>query len=325
MSGLITNARPRVAIVIPAYNEEQTIAAVINDFHRARPDARIVVVDNNSKDATSKYTKEAFSALGISGVLIHEKRQGKANAIRRAFHEIEADCYVMVDADSTYSASSLEALLAPVLRGEADMVVGDRHAQGDYAKENNRPFHDFGNKLVRKLINYIFSAELNDILSGYRVFSRRFVKSYPILIRGFELETDLTLHALDKRLAIVELPTPYADRPAGSQSKLNTFRDGMRVIYTIFHIMRHNRPLSFFSGLSAFTAVVGLVAGMPAILDYLNHSHVYHIPLAILASALELVALLLLTTGLILDSIARFHRIDFELRLLSWTKSIDRE
>lgn len=306
----------RIAVVLPAYNEAQTIAAVIEDFYKACPEAEIVVVDNNSKDDTAALATAALTRLGANGRVLSERVQGKANAIRRAFHTVDADVYVMADADCTYKGADLARLMAPVLCGEADMVVDDRHAAGDYAKENKRPLHGFGNSLVRNIINGVFRANLGDILSGYRVFSRRFVKTYPILVRGFELETDLTLHALDKRLAIVELPITYADRPAGSVSKLNTLRDGVRVLNTVVHIMRHNRPLMFFGALAAVCAGLGIIAGIPAILDYIRFSYVYHLPLAVLASSLELVALLLLVAGLILDSISRFHRIEFELRLL---------
>lgn len=307
-----------LAIILPAYNEEATIAAVIEDFYRKRPDAFIVVVDNNSRDNTNALARQTLQALGARGIVLLERKQGKANAVRRAFRDIDAEIYVMADADNTYRASELDKLLAPVLAGEADMVVGDRHADGDYAKENKRPLHEFGNGLVRGIINTMFGTHLGDILSGYRVFSRRFVKTYPILVRGFELETDLTLHALDKNLTLVELPISYFDRPEGSVSKLNTVRDGMRVLYTIMHIVRHNRPLVFFGGLAAIMAVLGLLAGIPAILDYIRYDYVYHLPLAVLASTFELVALLLLVAGLILDSISRFHRVDFELRLLGW-------
>ena len=238
----------KTVIILPAYNEEQTIAATIEDFHRALPKAAVYVVNNRSTDATESIAREALSRLGCKGDVINERRPGKGNAVRRAFLEIDADIYVLADADLTYPAEQVHELIAPVINGEADMVVGDRHSAGHYAAENKRALHGFGNRLVRDLINRLFYANLADIMSGYRVFSRRFVKSYPILVEGFEIETDMTLHALDKRFRIVEIPINYRDRPAGSFSKLNTLRDGAKVINTITQILRYYRPLAFFGG-----------------------------------------------------------------------------
>lgn len=306
----------RIAVVLPAYNEEQTIVATIEDFHRAVPDAAIWVINNRSSDATEQRAIEAFSSLGCKGGVINERRPGKGNAVRRAFMDVDADLYVLADADSTYPASQVHELIAPLLTGEADMVVGDRHSAGDYAAENKRALHGFGNQLVRSLVNKLFNAGLVDIMSGYRAFHRRFVKSYPIVVEGFEIETDMTLHALDKRFRIVEVPVRYRDRPEGSHSKLNTFRDGMRVLGTIWSILRYYRPLVFFGGAAIVFAVLGILAGIPVVEDWITERYVRHVPLAILATGLEIVAIVLGAVGLILDSITQQDKRKFERDLL---------
>lgn len=240
------NANIKVAVVLPAYNEEQTIAAAIEDFHQALPDAAVWVINNRSSDATEQTALDTLTRLGCKGGVVNERRPGKGNAVRRAFLDIDADIYILADADLTYPAAQAHELMAPVIAGEADMVVGDRHSSGRYATENKRALHGFGNRLVRDLVNKLFHSDLADIMSGYRVFNRRFVKSYPVLVEGFEIETDMTLHALDKRFRIVEIPVDYRDRPAGSFSKLNTLRDGARVLGTIGNVLRYYRPLFFF-------------------------------------------------------------------------------
>lgn len=245
-----------------------------------------------------------------------EKRKGKGNAVRKAFQEIDADYYLISDADLTYPADQARELLAPVLNGEADMVVGDRHAHGRYKMENKRTFHNFGNHLVLFLINTLFKSHLSDIMSGYRAFNRQFVKNYPILVEGFEIETDMTLHALDKRFRIVELPIAYKERPEGSISKLNTFHDGVRVIKTIINIFRYYKPLYFFGLLSLFFFLCGLVAAIPVFRDYIAYGYIYHVPLSLLATGLEIVALLMLVVGLILDQSSYYHKCNFERNLL---------
>lgn len=217
----------------------------------------------------------------------------------------------------TYPADRVHDLLRPVLDGEADMVVGDRHSGGHYATENKRPLHHFGNRLVQRLVNRLFSASLVDIMSGYRVFSHAFVKTYPILVEGFQIETDMTLHALHRRMRIVEIPVEYKDRPEGSVSKLNTFSDGARVISTIAQILRYYRPMAFFMVFSALFAIAGLMAAIPVFDDWFTHRYIMHIPLAILAAALETVAVLLLAVGLILDSIAHHEKKRAELNYLN--------
>lgn len=306
-----------IAIILPAYNEAKTIGTTLRDFHAARPSAQLCVVDNNSSDDTARIAQETCAALpGCRYQVLSEKRQGKAFAMRRAFTVIEADVYVMCDADTTYSAGDLAALLAPVLADEADMVVGDRHAQGHYLRENKRPMHNFGNNLVKSLINRLFGVNLHDILSGYRVFSRTFVKSFPVLTAGFELETEITLHAVDKRFRIVELPIAYQDRPAGNLSKLSTFRDGRKVLVALFSILRYNRPLFFFGGIAGLLALFGLAIGSLPVVEFYHTGLILHIPSAILATGLMVCAVTTGAIALILDSVARMHRHDAELRMI---------
>lgn len=306
-----------IAIILPAYNEAQTIGATLRDFHRVQPGALLCVVDNNSKDDTARVARETLASLpGCRSLVLTEKRQGKAFAMRRAFTVVEADIYVMCDADSTYGADDLPMLLAPVLADEADMVVGDRHAKGDYERENKRPMHNFGNNLVKALINRLFNARLHDILSGYRIFTRTFVKSFPILTAGFELETEITLHALDKRFRIVELPITYVDRPAGTFSKLSTFRDGRKVLIALFSILRYNRPFFFFGTIAAIFALFGLAVGSLPVVEFYHTGLILHIPSAILAVGMMVSAFISFAVALILDSVARIHRHDAERRLI---------
>lgn len=309
-----------IAVVLPAYNEELTITGVIQAFHQALPEAMIYVVDNNSKDRTAELARQTFAEGGIPGRVIAERRQGKGNALRRAFLEIEADVYLLSDADLTYPASRARDLIAPITAGDADMVVGDRHSGGHYGQENKRRLHGFGNRLVRDLINRFFNADLRDIMSGYRAFSRDFVKNYAILVDGFQVETDMTLHALDKRFRIVEMPIEYVDRPAGSFSKLNTLSDGARVLFTIAQILRYYRPFVFFGSIAVLTCLLGLLAGLPVIDDWIRHRYIYHVPLAVLAAALEIVAFIMLSIGLILDSISHQQKVDFELHRLAQSR-----
>lgn len=306
------NVRHRVAVVLPAYNEEQTIAATMEDFHEELPDAAIWVINNRSTDATHQTALVTLANLKCTGGVINEKRPGKGNAVRRAFLDIDADVYILADADLTYPAAQVHALIAPVISDEADMVVGDRHSAGHYAAENKRALHGFGNRLVRDLVNKLFHANLADIMSGYRVFNRRFVKSYPILVEGFEIETDMTLHALDKRFRILEIPVEYRDRPPGSFSKLNTFRDGFRVLSTINNVLRFYRPLLFFGSAGAAMATLGLISGTPVIIEFLRDRYISHLPLAILATGLGIISIVLVAIGLILDSITHQDKRNFE-------------
>jgi glycosyltransferase involved in cell wall biosynthesis len=302
----------RVCVVLPAYNEALTIVDTIRAFAAAVPACYLVVVDNNSADATAQLAAEAIVELGIAGTVLSEPRQGKANAVRHAFRRVRADVYVLCDADMTYPANRVQQLVDPVLRGEADMVVADRITGGHYAKENRRRFHSMGNEIVRRLVNFFFNANLRDIMSGYRAMSSAFVRDYPILVSGFQLETDMTLHALDKRYRIMEISLDYADRPPGSHSKLNTFADGARVLFTIAQLLRHYRPMFFFTGLAAIFALSGLIAAIPVFADWFRDRYIYHIPLAILSAALELAALSALGIGLVLDAVTYQFKLLFE-------------
>ncbi len=307
----------RIAIVLPAYNEEATVADTVTAFHAALPSAAIWVVNNRSSDGTERVARATIAGLGCAGGVWNEPRPGKANAMRRAFQEIDADVYVMSDADLTYPADRIGDMVAPILDGDADMVVGDRHSAGHYAAENKRRWHGAGNALVRWLVNRMFRADLADIMSGYRAFSRRFIKAYPILVEGFEIETDLTLHALDKRFRIVEIPVEYRDRPAGSHSKLSTVRDGARVLFVIVQVLRYYRPMLFFGLLSAAVFAFGLLSSVPVFDDWLRFRYIYHVPLAVLAASSVVVAVVLFAVGLILDSVAHQQRMNYELAILA--------
>lgn len=307
-----------IAIVLPAYNEELTIQNCILEFSKQLPNAKIVVVNNNSTDNTEKISLETFKNNGIDGILLNEFRQGKANAIRKAFKEVDADIYVMVDADMTYPASKVHELINPIINENIDMCIGDRITKGDYKKENKRAFHNFGNQLVQNLVNKLFNSNIIDIMSGYRSFSKRFVKNYPILVEGFELETDMTLHALDKRFNIREIDISYKDRPDGSESKLDTFNDGFKVLVTIFKIFRYFKPFVFFSFLALFFMLLSLLSGIPVINDWLSYQYIYHVPLAILATGLGLISIILFAVGIILDSISYQNKLEFEQRLIEF-------
>jgi glycosyltransferase involved in cell wall biosynthesis len=308
-----------IAIIIPAYNEELTIARTLRDFHGVCPDAFFHVVDNASTDRTLECARAAYQELGCKGRILEEPRKGKALAIRRAFLDIKADIYVMVDADLTYPAEDLPALLQPVLEGKADMVCGNRHSLGNYQRENKRPMHMFGNHVVRMLINCFFKGNLQDVFTGYRVMSKRFVKNCPVLTDGFELETELSIHALDKGYSIIELPTNYKDRPEGSFSKLNTFSDGLLVLKTIFTIFVRYRPLLFFSLCSFVFAAAALAAGSIPVIEFIQTSKILHIPLAILATGLSILSLVSFAAAVILDGIAKGQRFNHALQLLHWS------
>ncbi|MDR2694764.1 MAG: glycosyltransferase family 2 protein, partial [Deltaproteobacteria bacterium] len=242
----MTRVEYDVAILLPAYNEELTIAGTIAGFRDAMPSARIYVINNNSDDGTAAVAEEILARTD-RGALLHEPRQGKGNALRRGLLEIDADIFVMADADMTYPPEQIHELVAPIAEGRADMVIGDRFAGGDYDRENTRRFHTFGNRLIRALANIFFRSHIVDIMTGYRAFSRTFARVYPVLAEGFQLETDMTIFALRHKFRILEIPVRYRNRPEGSFSKLNTFRDGLRVLLTIFNLLRHDKPFVFFS------------------------------------------------------------------------------
>ena len=305
----------QIAVILPAFNEATTIKQCILDFHKALPGSPIWVINNNSTDETEAIAQDIFKNKQFNGGIINESRQGKGNALRAAFNLIDADYYVLCDSDQTYPASITEALLKALIENEADMVVGDRHSSGNYAASNDRSFHSLGNWLVKSLVNQLFKSDLKDIMSGLRVFTKQFVKNYSIMVEGFEVETDMTLHALDKRLNIVEVPIEYKVRPCGSYSKLNTFSDGTKVIFTIFRILRYYKPLVFFGILAFIFSFLSISAGIPVIYEWLLFDQVLHIPLAILATGLQVIAVLLLAVGLILDSISYAYHRDLKLSL----------
>ena len=309
----------KVAIVLPAYNEELTIAATMKDFFGVLPDAEIYVVDNASTDKTSEIAQKTYDELRCKGCLMYEGRKGKAAAVRKAFHDIDADIYVMADADLTYPAKDLPALLEPVLGKRADIVCGNRHFSGKYQSENKRLFHNLGNTLVRKLINWLFKGNLQDILTGYRVMSKRFVKNYPILSTGFALETEMSIHALDKGYTLLELPTDYRDRPQGSFSKLDTFQDGLLVLQTIVTVFIRFRPLIFFTFIAFLFGFAALFCGWFPVIEYWQTGKILRFPLAILATGLSVMALLSFSIGIILDAIAAQQRFMHALSQLNWS------
>jgi hypothetical protein len=316
---------PSVAIILPAFNEEQTIEPTIRAFHASLPEAEIVVVNNNSTDRTADLAKATFRSLGCRAILVDEPRRGKGNAVRRAFHDVDADIYVLADADMTYPANRVRDLIEPVAANQADMVVGDRLAGGDYQRQNRRPFHDLGNRLVLYIVNLLFRSNLSDIMSGYRVFSADFVWGYPILVDGFEIETDMTLHALDKRFRIVEIPVEYVDRPAGSSSKLNTFSDGLRVLRTISSLARHYRPMLFFGSIAFSLFVLGLLCGLPVLGEWIAFQYIYRVPLAILATGLMVLSAGAVGIGLVLDSVVHQERLRYERDFLMNRRSPRRQ
>ncbi|TGK22832.1 glycosyltransferase family 2 protein [Leptospira stimsonii] len=314
----------KIAVLLPAYNEEVTIQETILSFFKELPNAEFVVIDNNSKDRTSAFAEEIFRKHKIRGRILFEPKQGKANAVRKGFSNVQADVYVMADADMTYPANEIQKLLKAREIGDFDMVVGDRLSDGIYETENKRRFHSFGNYLVIRLINFLFAVQLKDAMSGYRIFSDRFVRHYPILSKGFELEIEMTLHALDKRLSILEVPVRYSDRPPGSVSKLNTIRDGYSVVKNILWIFKDYKPMHFFGFLSFCSFALSVLFGFPAIYDYLKFKFVYHVPLAILATGLMIISLINLSIGLILHTVSKIQRFNFELQILKWKRSDQR-
>lgn len=267
----------KIAILIPCYNEAITIGKVVSDFKKELPEAEVIVYDNNSSDGTDVAARNAGAAV------YYERRQGKGNVVRSMFRNIDADCYVLVDGDDTYPASAVKELIKPVINNGADMVIGDRLST-TYFTENKRAFHNFGNKLVKNLINRLFNGSVNDIMTGYRAFSKIFVKSFPVVSKGFEIETEMTIHALDKNMYIVEVPIEYKDRPEGSVSKLNTLQDGMKVIRTIAKLFRDYKPLVFFSIISALIFLFGFVFFVAILLEYFETGLVTKIPTLIVSS-----------------------------------------
>lgn len=298
-----------IAVLIPCYNEELTIEKVIMDFKRELPEAEIYVYDNNSKDNTSKIA-------AMNGAIVNkEYRQGKGNVVRSMFKNIDADCYIMVDGDDTYPAEFAHKLIEPIKNKEANMVIGDRLSNGTYRNENKRAFHNIGNSMVKCLINKLFRSNIEDIMTGYRAFDREFVKSFPILSEGFEIETEMSIHALDKKYLIKEIPIDYRDRPEGSFSKLNTFDDGVKVLKTIFMLFKDYKPLLFFSICSLIFLCFGLLIGAPVIIEFIGTRYIRKVPSAILAMGLITLSTLSFSCGLILDTVVKQNKRLYELYL----------
>jgi glycosyltransferase involved in cell wall biosynthesis len=306
MEELRPRTGPRLAVLVPCFNEEVAIAKVVADFKTALPEAAIYVYDNNSTDRTAEVARDA-------GALVRrELHQGKGNVVRRMFADVEADIYVLVDGDATYDAPSARAMIVRLGNDRLDMVVAARVEENANAY---RPGHRTGNRLLTGFFASVFNATFSDILSGYRVFSRRFVKSFPVLSRGFEIETELSVHALELELAVAEIPTPYYARPAGSVSKLNTWRDGLRILSTILGLFRSERPLAFFSGLGIVLAIVSIGFSIPIFVTYFEQGIVPRIPTAILSTGLMLLAFLAIVAGLVLDTVTRGRR---EMKLIAY-------
>ena len=297
-----------IAVLIPCYNESQTIAKVVKDYREALPEAVIYVYDNNSTDHTDEAAREA------GAIVRYEYRQGKGNVIRSMFRDIDAECYLMIDGDDTYPAENARSMVNHILSGRADMVIGDR-LSSTYFTENKRPFHNTGNRLVRGLINTIFTSDIKDIMTGYRAFNYEFVKSSPSLSKGFEIETEMSIHALDKNFKLLEVPVTYRDRPAGSVSKLNTYKDGFRVLKKIERLFRDYKPFAFFGWLGLLCFIIATIFFVPVLQAYFSTGLVAKFPTLIVCSGIYVVSFLLWMSGLILDVIAKKHRQLFELYL----------
>ena len=291
----------KIAVLVPCYNESQTIAKVVEDFKKVLPTAEIYVYDNNSKDGTDEIARK-------SGAIVrYEYQQGKGNVVRSMFRDIDADCYILVDGDDTYPAEHAPQMVEWVLEKNVDMVIGDRLST-TYFKENKRPFHNFGNKIVRNLINGIFKGNVKDIMTGYRAFSPLFVKNFPVISKGFEIETEMTIYALDKNIYIKELPIEYRDRPEGSVSKLNTISDGMKVLRMIVQLFREYKPLGFFTCIAAIFGIAGIGMFIPVFIDYLNTGLVERFPTLIVAGFLVVAGLLFWMCGVILQVVVKKHK-----------------
>ena len=296
----------KIAVLIPCYNESKTIEKVVKDYKKALPEADIYVYDNNSKDHTDEIAKKA------GAIVRYEYRQGKGNVIRSMFRDIDADCYLMIDGDDTYPAEDARRMCDEVLSGRADMVIGDR-LSSTYFTENKRPFHNIGNKMVRFLINKLFNNNIKDIMTGYRAFSYDFVKGFPVLSKGFEIETEMTIHAVDKNYKLVEMPVSYRDRPEGSVSKLNTYSDGMKVLKTIATLFKEYKPREFFGIISLILALLSLVFLIPPFAGYFATGEVAKFPSLIVGCFILLTAVLMLICGIILQVIVKKDRQQYEL------------
>ena len=298
----------KIAVLIPCYNESKTIKKVVSDFRQVLPEAVIYVYDNNSTDGTDEIARNA------GAVVRYEYQQGKGNVIRRMFREIDAEAYIMVDGDDTYPAEHAREMVNKVLEKNVDMVIGDR-LSSTYYEENKRPFHNFGNSLVQKSINTLFKSDIKDIMTGYRAFSYLFVKSFPVLSNGFEIETEMTIHAIDKRMFLENVVIDYRDRPEGSESKLNTYSDGMKVLFTIARLFRIYKPFSFFAILASVLTILSAAFFIPVFIDYLETGLVDKFPTLIVCGFVIVAAIISLFSGLILSSIVQKNKQDYELEL----------
>ena len=303
----------KTAILIPCYNEAKTIEKVVKDYKSVLPDADIYVYDNNSKDGTDKIAKKA------GAIVKYEYKQGKGNVIRSMFKDIDADCYLMIDGDDTYPKENAKEMCDLILEGKADMVIGDR-LSSTYFQENKRPFHNFGNVLVRGLINTLFKSNVRDIMTGYRAFSYEFVKTFPVLSKGFEIETEMTIHALDKNFLLKEVQVDYRDRPAGSVSKLNTYSDGFKVLKTIARLFKEYKPTIFFSLISLLFLIISLAFGVPVFVEYFKTGLVPRFPTLIFAGFMLIISMLTFVCGIILEVVVKKHRQLFELVLIRTKK-----
>ncbi len=296
----------KIAVLIPCYNESLTVAKVVNDYKKALPEADIYVYDNNSTDGTDEIAKAA------GAIVRYEYRQGKGNVIRSMFRDIDADCYLMIDGDDTYPAEHAKEMCDLVLEKGVDMVIGDR-LSSTYFSENKRPFHNVGNKSVRFLINLIFKSDVKDIMTGYRAFSKAFVKNFPVLSKGFEIETEMTIHALDKNFLLQEVKVNYRDRPEGSVSKLNTVQDGIKVLMTIFRLFSEYRPLKFYSFWGLLCCLLGGGFVIPVLIEYFKTGLVLRFPTLFVCVGFLIIGFLLFACGLILHAVAKKHKMLFEL------------
>lgn len=300
-----------IAVLIPCYNEEKTIEKVISDFRKVLPQAQIYVYNNNSTDNTAEIVSE-MAKNDNNIILRNEYKQGKGNVIRSMFRQISADCYIMADGDDTYPAEYAPQMAELVLSGQADMVIGDR-LSSTYFTENKRRFHNFGNVLVRRLINFIFGSDVKDIMTGYRAFGKLFVKGFPLLSKGFEVETEMTIHAVDKNFLIREIPVSYRDRPNGSESKLNTYSDGAKVLKTIFNLFREYKPYAFFSTIALIFLLVATILFVPVFIEYIKSGLVPKFPTLIVSGILGICSILSFLVGVILDVETKKHRQLYEI------------
>ena len=298
----------KIAVLIPCYNESKTVEKVVTDFRRVLPDATVYVYDNNSTDGTAELAARA------GAVVRHEYQQGKGNVMRRMFREIDAEAYILVDGDDTYPPDEADKMVDMVLNRQADMVVGDR-LSSTYFTENKRPFHNFGNSLVRKSINLLFKNDIKDIMTGYRAFSYEFVKTFPVLSKGFEIETEMSIHAIDKNMAVENFVIEYRDRPEGSESKLNTYSDGMKVLRTIFRLYRTYRPFKFFGLWALLLALISVGFFIPVLSTYFKTGLVPNFPTLIVCCFTLLAAIQSLFAGLMLQTMVQKNRQDFEMHL----------